>query len=55
MAENNRDFLPGDSNLSYFTLTPALTTETPINRVLQANCEGRKRKTFFIRKSDDYE
>ena len=58
MAENNRDFLPGDSNLSFFTITPTLTTETPINRAFQANCEGvrvEKEKSFFIRKSDDYE
>ena len=33
-----------------FTLTLTLTTETPINRALQANCEGvrvKKKKTFF--------
>lgn len=39
MAENNRGFLPGDSNLSYFILTPALTTESPINRAFQTDCE----------------
>lgn len=50
MAENNWGFLPGDSNLSYFTLTPTLTTEPPINRAFQANCEGvrvEKEKSFF--------
>ena len=53
MAENNRGFLPGDSNLSFFyphTLTLALTTETPINRAFQTNCEGvrvEKEKSFL--------
>ena len=35
----------------YFTLTPTLTTETPINRAFQANCEGvrvEKEKKFFL-------
>ena len=35
----------------YSTLTPTLTTETPINRAFQANCEGvrvEKEKSFFI-------
>ena len=50
MTENNRGFLPGDSNLSFFTLTPTLTTENPINRAFQTNCEGvrvRKEKLFY--------
>ena len=34
----------------YSTLTPTLTTESPINRAFQANCEGvrvEKEKKFF--------
>ena len=57
MAENNRGFLPADSNLSFFyphTLTPTLTTESPINRAFQANCEGvrvEKEKLFLLKYS----
>lgn len=58
MTENNLGFLPGDSNLSFFTLTPShphtltptLTTESPINRAFQTICEGvrvEKEKKFF--------
>ena len=35
----------------YFTLTPTLTTESPINRAFQTNCEGvrvEKEKKFFL-------
>ena len=35
----------------YSTLTPTLTTETPINRAFQADCEGvrveKEKKVFF--------
>ena len=39
-----------------FTLTLTLTTETPINRAFQANCEGvrvEKEKSFFILEVDE--
>ena len=35
----------------YSALTPTLTTESPINRAFQANCEGvrvEKGKSFFL-------
>ena len=35
----------------YSALTPTLTTESPINRAFQANCEGvrvEKEKKFFL-------
>ena len=41
----------GKCESKYFTLTPTLTTETPINRAFQANCEGvrvEKGKKFFL-------
>ena len=41
----------GKCESKYFTLTPTLTTETPINRAFQANCEGvrvEKEKKFFL-------
>lgn len=44
-------FLLGDHKVSCFTLTPTLTTDPPINRAFQTNCEGvrvEKEKSFFI-------
>ena len=41
----------GKCDGKYFTLTPTLTTETPINRAFQTNCEGvrvEKEKKFFL-------
>lgn len=54
MAENNRGLLSGDSNLSFFTLTPALTIETPCLSVFQAESEGvrvEKENTFLLKYS----
>ena len=47
----SRFLTDGKCEGKYSALTPTLTTETPINRAFQANCEGvrvEKEKKFFL-------